>query len=365
MSVKPKIYIAYDEADKLCFEALQRHLQGKPFEVYSKKDLTLGENTVSQKEDFLNGVDLFIMMLSPEFIGDSYPAYKTYAITNHRKVKTIQLKSYDLIGDLCTFRCLHDNQKWINSENEKQLANERYRYCAKRIEELLEDTAAGKALQHLDNKETDKLYVLVVSSTKKDIGEDIDEQTKAIAKKVYGERIMDWKPYLTDASQSIGTILNQFKTKSKLPVQILPSAVYGREQLLRKERKNIIAIIDCLALKCDKEAEDKKDLARIFNESEVGGLILPICRHIDEATGGVLSKAGKRIFRSLRKLYYTSDDYDTPYLNIELNVPSEKDLLRKLINIASYTNFKRQNPKHVNWDMNQNLVNELHSFGDL
>ena len=141
-----------------------------------------------------------------------------------------------------------------------------------------------------------------------------------------------WKPFGNDTS--IDELLNTYSEKAYLKINKLYIedldlfSVQNKQDILDDilgEKENFIIIIDSNTLLVD----DYDDIVSIFNNSAIGGCIIPIAKN--EVNELIIEKVKIK----LNQLYtHFFKHFHKEYIQIELFVPTKEKLYRRLSNIA-------------------------------
>ena len=104
-----------------------------------------------------------------------------------------------------------------------------------------------------------------------------------------------------------------------------------------------ILIADCLSL----YFTENKNLARIFNKSDIGGCLLPFCSAFNSELSDFIEKIKVETFNDLHQYFYNK--FNKHYLHIEMNVSFKEILFRRISNI-SIKHLNVQEPTvHYKW----------------
>ncbi|OQY05250.1 MAG: hypothetical protein B6I20_01620 [Bacteroidetes bacterium 4572_117] len=179
-------------------------------------------------------------------------------------------------------------------------------------------------------------------------------------KNMHKNHSKDWKPYINDTS--IDELLNTYSEKSYLKINKLyfedfdMFSARNKEEVLEKilgEKENFILIIDPKSLFID----DFNDIVNIFNNSAIGGCIIPIIEN------DINSKIIEVVRTKLNQLYiHFFKHFHKEFIQIELFVPTKEKFYRRLSNIAISKLGRIPNKKSklsAEWENNYGQLSNL------
>jgi len=205
-------------------------------------------------------------------------------------------------------------------------------------------------LEDLINWQTpnNTLNIIVVATTQEHFETISEVEFKSfIPLQNYAKEPKEWKPYNNE--NSISELIKEFHEKSGFKIDaIFIDNLKIDDEIFLSELKddispNTILIIDGLSL----YFTENREFAKIFDKSDIGGCVIPICeKHIPEIKSFIF-KNQKQVFRHLNTCYFKR--FHQQYMFVELDVPTKEISFRKLTNIAiKHLDLKPQ-PK-INWN---------------
>lgn len=150
----------------------------------------------------------------------------------------------------------------------------------------------------------------------------------------------NWKPF---KNKNILQILKEFQEKSGFSIKpiILDSGNLNIDEYLideiKYEKKKTILIADGISL----HFENNRKIAKVFNDREIGGCLLPIFKKQNENIKQFMMKNNLKTFSSL---FRYSNNYsenflhkkqDKGFIHIDLQVPDKNTIFRRLTSIMT------------------------------
>ena len=176
------------------------------------------------------------------------------------------------------------------------------------------------------------LNIIVLSTTQNRLNSLIEDDHKPFMPlEFHDDEIHKWKPFTGE--KSILELLGEYLSKSGFKID----AYFIDEMALNPGlishfkddiSPNTILILDCLALYCP----TNKIFAKIFDETNIGGCIVPIDQNHSEKIKKVMVSLFQKTFSHLHECFWNR--LKKEYMHIELEVPSKNSLFRRLTNIA-------------------------------
>lgn len=184
------------------------------------------------------------------------------------------------------------------------------------------------------DKETKFINILVITTTKErlDSINEIETEIKELLKLQYATEPKDWKPYKDE--NSIINLICDFHTKSGFKIKayfVDDFTIDSRELLTFLQEdfcKQTILIADGIAL----YHQNNSDFAKVFDKSEIGGCLFPICKNHPDRVKDLFFQSKFKTFTNIDDYYHNK--FNRQYMNIELHIPTREDLFRRLTNIA-------------------------------
>ncbi len=175
-----------------------------------------------------------------------------------------------------------------------------------------------------------QLSVLVLSTTLK--GLEVEEggiQEPDFLRR-YDDSVAKWKPF---GGQTISELLAEFYLESgiEMDVVFVEGWMPDRSQsmdLKESIRQKVVLIADPLAL----GLPQNKALAKIFDSSQTGGVLVPICKTLKPALRSRLQKFRKKTLPDLEQCYFSR--FGQSYAHLEPEIPDKIEFFRRLSNIA-------------------------------
>jgi hypothetical protein len=191
----------------------------------------------------------------------------------------------------------------------------------------------------------DSIVVVVLST---DLAQLENELSKTLPFSVsevrnrYGATPADWQPF--GIQESILAILTEFEKQSGFKIR--PFFIDWRnvkidtakKRTLKDRRKKVVLIADIVAL----HSSGNQTVAKLFNEPEAGGCLIPICQTHTENVMSFAQKKVNEIFDDLQAYVHSYCDYisncseNKGYLQFDLQVWDKHVLFRRLTHIACF-----------------------------
>ncbi len=175
-----------------------------------------------------------------------------------------------------------------------------------------------------------RLSLLVVASTAEGLTTIKSTPKKPHPLERYGLTPADWKPF---GQETIAELLASFYLQSRIETDVI--FVDGwqpdrsqRTELTESLREQVILIADPLSL----SAERNKALAKIFDSSRIGGLLVPICQSYTTRYRHHLRILRKRALPDLEACFFGR--FVQSYAHLEPEIHSKELFFRRLSNIA-------------------------------
>ncbi len=198
-----------------------------------------------------------------------------------------------------------------------------------------------KTLQKIIHSTARPLHLLIVTTTVKSIeNEQIKNLDFAHLKPYYSDKHEDWKPYSKE--DSILKLLKDYQDKSgyHLNAFILDFQHENVDSLfidmLKNMKNNMVLVLDSLSL----HFAGNQELARVFNDKDIGGCLLPICQTHTAQNKEIMFYHSRRIFSSLHNFHtkyadvFLEQRQDDGYFYIDLEIADKNTLFRRLTSIA-------------------------------
>jgi len=215
------------------------------------------------------------------------------------------------------------------------------------------------------DRETKFINILVITTTKDRLEQitEIETEIKQQLKFHYENEPKDWKPYCND--NSIINLICDFHSKSgfKIKAYFVDDFIIDNRILLTFLQEDFsrqtILIADGIAL----YHKNNSELAKVFDKSNIGGCLFPICKNHSNKIKELFLQSKMRTFSNIDDYYYNT--FNRQYMNIELHIPTKEDLYRRLTNIAvKHLNIPETIPQNpfVNKFKNQGINQQPASF---
>jgi hypothetical protein len=183
--------------------------------------------------------------------------------------------------------------------------------------------------------------ILVLSTDSKQI-ETIQHQALPFVKNRYGSTPSEWQPF--NVAESILSILKEFESKSGYSVRPLfmdwrkVKIDAEKRRAIKDRRQKIILIVDVFAL----DFMGNLELARLFNEPEIGGCLVPICKTLNPEIAQYAQQKVNNIFDDLADYAFSYSKHvsnctiNKGYLQFDLQVSDKDALFRRLTHIVAF-----------------------------
>lgn len=197
-----------------------------------------------------------------------------------------------------------------------------------------------QSLRNVINSSTKPLHLLIITTSAKNIEDEVKDIDFALLKGHYDAKHENWKPYSQE--DTILKLLKDYQDKSgyRLNAFILDFQDEEIDSIfidsLKNMKKNIVLIADSLALRFSGNTA----LAKIFNDKDIGGCLMPICQTHTAKHREIMLKNGKKVFSSLYNFHYKYAEVflkqrqDNGYFYIDLEVADKNTFFRRLTSIA-------------------------------
>jgi hypothetical protein len=169
-----------------------------------------------------------------------------------------------------------------------------------------------------------------------------DAQYLEDVKNRYGATPADWQPF--HVQESILSLLKEFEKVSGFKIR--PFFIDSRhatintakKRTFKDRRKRVVLIADVIAL----HSEGNEILAKIFNEPETGGCLIPICQTYPKHVIDFAHEKTEKIFDDLKAYVHSYCEYvsncseNKGYLQFDLHVWDKHVFFRRLTHIAYF-----------------------------
>jgi hypothetical protein len=197
-----------------------------------------------------------------------------------------------------------------------------------------------QSLRNIIHTQTKPLHLLIITTSTKSIENEVKGIDFSLLKTHYDEKHENWKPYSKE--DTILKLLKDYQDKSgyRLNAFILD---FKNEEIdnifidsLKNMKKNLVLLVDSFAL----HFAGNEALAKVFNDKEIGGCLIPICQTHTTAHKEIMFKRNQKIFSSLYNFHYKYADVflqqrqDSGYFYIDLEVTDRNTFFRRLTSIA-------------------------------
>jgi len=190
-----------------------------------------------------------------------------------------------------------------------------------------------------DEKRTQYLYVLVLTSRKNDW---LNENNEVIPTERYGDSLGEWQIYEREA---IAGVLKEFHQQStiNLYVYFIDKNIIQNEDLtgeIEPLTKNFVLVLDAFSLHF---AENQTFVNRTFNSKDnkkVGGCLIPFCGQYVERQRTYAKKKLQETFDYLAVAW--DKEFYKAYTHIELDIPNKTHFFRRLANIAYHRGIEER-----------------------
>jgi hypothetical protein len=145
-----------------------------------------------------------------------------------------------------------------------------------------------------------------------------------------------WKPYPNE--KEISALMEEYQQESHFHtltyyVEDVWLSKLNQDKKFKTIFKNdvikrVILLIDGFAL----SLKEHIDFAKLFDTLACGGVLVPICQERSEKIQDLMRSKIEDVFEELHTYYYQL--FDKQCVNIELEVPTKKQLFRRLTNMA-------------------------------
>jgi len=180
------------------------------------------------------------------------------------------------------------------------------------------------------------LTILVLTTNRDKISKSNDLTLQTLSKGVHQDKASQWKPYLHE--EEIAVLMDEYKQESRFHVvthyiEDIWLSKLNQDKKLKLSFKNdvvkkIILLVDGFALHFTEYAA----FAKLFDTISCGGLIVPICQQHDANAESFIRTQIANVFEELHTYYY--EVFDKQCINLELEVPTKRQLFRRLTNLA-------------------------------
>jgi hypothetical protein len=243
----------------------------------------------------------------------------------------------------------HLNRLQINGNHNIQLADIHHSSV---VINLADQTALAQLVDELRSLHQDGsvLSLLVLATTQarlQPLAAKLGSQeywAKLLA--CYGQQPEEWRPF---ADEPIGELAVAFQASSGFRLEVLfvdgwdlaqdPDLVSDIKSELRRRT---ILVADGLAL----HFADNQFLAKLFDEDEIGGCLVPIWQGHPKKLQDLVQAKVSGVFSHLNTLFFKRFNYSCMF--VELVVPTREVLFRRLTNIAT-KHLGLQPERRVRW----------------
>lgn len=194
-------------------------------------------------------------------------------------------------------------------------------------------------LDFLLNFHSKPMNILIITSTLENIKEIYPNFEVTEIENRYGEKHKEWKPFINE--NDILHILAEYEKKSgfKIRAFILDWRQAVDKTLinsLKLQKKDTILMVDGLAL----HFSGNKEIANIFNENDIGGCLMPICKVYSSQIKQQIHANSESVFHSLHDYYnqYANvyvKEQNNGFFHFDLQVEDKNHLFRRLTSIAT------------------------------
>lgn len=192
----------------------------------------------------------------------------------------------------------------------------------------------------------DSIVVVVLSTDLKQLENELSKTLPFPIDEVksrYGATPSDWQPF--HVKESILALLNEFEIQSGFKIR--PFFIDWRNvkidtakrRTLKDRRKRVVLIADAIAL----HSRGNETVAKLFNEPESGGCLIPICQTYTKNVMDFAHEKVETIFDDLKAYVHSYCDFisncseNKGYLQFDLNVWDKHVLFRRLTHIACFS----------------------------
>jgi hypothetical protein len=175
-----------------------------------------------------------------------------------------------------------------------------------------------------------RLSVLVLTTTENGLQGIKSSSSKPHPSERYGGSPALWKPF---GEASIAELLAEFYQQSGIETDAVfvegwqPDRTQ-RLEMLESLRQKVVLVADPLAL----ALPENKSLAKVFDSSQIGGLLVPICRSFKPNYRLYLRSIRKKNLPDLEACYFSR--FVQSYAHLEPEIPDKIEFFRRLSNIA-------------------------------
>lgn len=192
----------------------------------------------------------------------------------------------------------------------------------------------------------DSIVVVVLSTDKAQLVNELSKTLPFAVSEVqnrYGATPSDWQPFHNQ--DSILTLLNEFEKQSGFKIR--PFFIDWRnvkidtdkKRTLKDRRKRVVLIADVIAL----HSKGNETVAKLFNEPESGGCLIPICHTHTKNVMDFAHQKVTEVFDDLKAYVHTYCNFisncseNKGYLQFDLHVWDKHVLFRRLTHIACFS----------------------------
>lgn len=187
-----------------------------------------------------------------------------------------------------------------------------------------------------EEKETEYLYILVLTSKKSDFA-----NMENIPLERYSDKLEAWEAY---QNESIYRVLEDFKNKSTISLSIyfIDKNIIAKEDLdgeIEPLTKNFVLIADAFSL----NFEENQTFAKLFDSKDKNktyGCLVPLCNTFSENQRSFAKKQIKQTFKRLARAW--GSEFYKSYTHTELDIPNKTHFFRRLANIAYLKGIKEK-----------------------
>ncbi len=179
---------------------------------------------------------------------------------------------------------------------------------------------------------TNTLKLFVIAGTRYRIAELQRNRREQLPLLKYGEAPRDWKPFAN--GKSIIHLIKEFHEKSGFNIEayFIDNWFFNDEEVNAYLKDDIspyaVLIADAISL----NFEENIKFAKIFDDANIGGCLVPICNTDTEQVKDFSLNSIKSTFRHLYTCYYKK--FNKNYMYIALDILSKELLFRHLTDIA-------------------------------
>jgi hypothetical protein len=191
----------------------------------------------------------------------------------------------------------------------------------------------------------DSIVVVVLSTNLTQIETELSKTLPFAVSEVknrYGAAPSDWQPF--HIKESIFALLKEFERQSGFKIRPFfmdwqqAKIDIPKKLTIKDRRKKVILIADFIAL----QSEGNEIVAKLFNEPESGGCLIPICQTYSQNVIDFAHEKVDTIFDDLKAYVHTYCNFisncseNKGYLQFDLHVWDKHVLFRRLTHIACF-----------------------------